>query len=270
LAFAKTRFRIIRPAFTIVHLRTMGSFTHRLADALRHPPEPARLGRYCSPSTSAGPCDAILDTSGAEDRLRRRLLLLPTLRFLRFRFRFSLLRHCCPPSLSGWRHRCSAVANRRALPPDYYSRKKITVTPLNFVCKCPPAPLHRIHSGSEHKIRDEKNFGGATAREKLRALQKCRWDADFCHVSSLVAAPTLRTARATRAYFRAHEAADAAEFTAGKFFRAGGLYRRVYGRAGRKTRESVRTDSPARLGSAPAYDVVRGRYGRGSRAHSCR
>ena len=31
--------------------------------------------------------------------------------------------------------RCSAVANRSALHPDYYSEKKITVTPLNFVCR---------------------------------------------------------------------------------------------------------------------------------------
>jgi hypothetical protein len=37
--------------------------------------------------------------------------------------------------LSGWRYRCSAVANRSALQSDYYSGKKITVTPLNFVCK---------------------------------------------------------------------------------------------------------------------------------------
>ena len=27
-------------------------------------------------------------------------------------------------ALSGWRHRCSAVANRAALPSDYYSREK--------------------------------------------------------------------------------------------------------------------------------------------------
>jgi hypothetical protein len=67
---------------------------------------------------------------------RRRLLLLPTLRrFLRLSFRFSLLRHCCPPSLSGWRYRYSAVANRSALHPDYYTEKKITVTPLNFLCR---------------------------------------------------------------------------------------------------------------------------------------
>jgi hypothetical protein len=38
-------------------------------------------------------------------------------------------------AMSGWRYRCSAVANRSALSSDYYSRKKITVTPLNFVCK---------------------------------------------------------------------------------------------------------------------------------------
>ncbi len=45
-------------------------------------------------------------------------------------------------ALSGWRHRCSAVANRAALTIDYYSRKKITVTRLNFVCK-PRAPRAR-------------------------------------------------------------------------------------------------------------------------------
>jgi hypothetical protein len=44
-------------------------------------------------------------------------------------------------SLSGWRHRFSAVANRHALTSDYYKRKKIIVTPLNFVCSAPaPAP----------------------------------------------------------------------------------------------------------------------------------
>ena len=53
------------------------------------------------PSTLAGPCDAISDTCDAEDRLRRRLLLL--LRRLLHCFRFFLLRHSYPPSLSGWR-----------------------------------------------------------------------------------------------------------------------------------------------------------------------
>jgi hypothetical protein len=37
-------------------------------------------------------------------------------------------------AMSGWRYKSSAVANRSALQPDYYSRKKITVTPLHFVC----------------------------------------------------------------------------------------------------------------------------------------
>jgi hypothetical protein len=35
-------------------------------------------------------------------------------------------------ALSGWRYQYSAVANRSALHSDYYKRKKITVTPLNF------------------------------------------------------------------------------------------------------------------------------------------
>src|SRR5271169_2302369 len=79
------------------------------------------------PSTSAGPCDPIFDSREIKDRRRRRLLLLPSglLRLsLRLSFRFSLLRHCCPPSLSGWRYRYSAVANRSALPSRLLQRKK--------------------------------------------------------------------------------------------------------------------------------------------------
>jgi hypothetical protein len=38
-------------------------------------------------------------------------------------------------AMSGWRCKSSAVANRSALQPDYYSRKKIIVTPLDFVCR---------------------------------------------------------------------------------------------------------------------------------------
>jgi hypothetical protein len=45
-------------------------------------------------------------------------------------------------ALSGWRYRYSAVANRSALHPDYYSRKKITVTPLEFVRKRAVPPRH--------------------------------------------------------------------------------------------------------------------------------
>ena len=67
--------------------------------------------------TSAGPCDPIFDSREIKDRRRRRLLLLPSglLRLsLRLSFRFSLLRHCCPPSLSGWRYsvQCSRESIR--------------------------------------------------------------------------------------------------------------------------------------------------------------
>jgi hypothetical protein len=53
---------------------------------------------------------------------------------LAFAFRFFAIAALL--ALSGWRHRYSAVANRPTLPSDYYSREKITVTLLNFVCKC--------------------------------------------------------------------------------------------------------------------------------------
>ena len=88
-------------------------------------------------ATSAGPCNATFGSYDAEDRQQRHLLLLPTLRLLRCLlrrcFRLSLLRHCCPPSLSGWRHRYSAVANRRALASAYTTETKKTSFPLNFV-----------------------------------------------------------------------------------------------------------------------------------------
>ena len=127
-------------------------------------------------STAAGPCDAIFDTCDVEDRLRRRLLLLPTLcRFLRLSFRFSLLRHCCPPSLSGWRYR--SVQSR--IDPHYIrittAGKKITVTPLNFVCKPPrPAAAARHAPRERTRHRAEKFFVRAISRKILRISQKCR------------------------------------------------------------------------------------------------
>src|SRR5262249_8371171 len=47
-------------------------------------------------------------------------------------------------------------ANRSALPSDYYSEKKITVTPLNFVCKCRAPLSERFASRSRAKRRREK------------------------------------------------------------------------------------------------------------------
>jgi hypothetical protein len=130
-ARARTRFPGSRPRCRIEWTRPRSSH-YFPADAPCRPPEPAPFWEIVDPpSTLAGPCDATFDTCDAEDRLRRRLLLLPTLcRFLLRRCFLSLLRHCCPP-----KYRCSAVANRSALHPDYYSRKKITVTPLDFVRK---------------------------------------------------------------------------------------------------------------------------------------
>src|ERR1035438_7100010 len=56
--------------------------------------------------------------------------------FFVFAFAFRFFAIAALLSLSGWRHRYSAVANRPTLHSDYYSREKITVTLLNFVCKC--------------------------------------------------------------------------------------------------------------------------------------
>jgi len=56
--------------------------------------------------------------------------------FFVFAFAFRFFAIAALLSLSGWRHRYSAVANRPTLHSDYYSRGKITVTLLNFVCRC--------------------------------------------------------------------------------------------------------------------------------------
>jgi len=115
----------------------------------RRPPSFTRADASCRiidpTATPAGPCDAIFGSCDAEDRQERRLLLLlPTLCLLRCLlrrcFRLSLLRHCCPPSLSGWRHRYSAVANRPALAPAYTSAREKTAFPLNFVYRQQFAP----------------------------------------------------------------------------------------------------------------------------------
>src|ERR1700689_1267708 len=113
------------------------------------------------------------------------LLLLPAFclfrRLLRRCLCFSLLRHCCPPSLSGWRYRCSAVANRRTLLPDYYSRKKITVTPLNIVCKCRVPLLRTSRSTALSKyprktflVRAQTNTTESTHRENLDVMRVSR------------------------------------------------------------------------------------------------
>jgi hypothetical protein len=59
--------------------------------------------------------------------------------FAFFAFRFFAI--CCPPSHDMWRCRNSAVANRRALHPDYTSGMKKTLTPLNGGCtRAPKSP----------------------------------------------------------------------------------------------------------------------------------
>jgi hypothetical protein len=107
-------------------------------------------------ATPAGPCGAIFGSYDAEDRQRRRLLLLPTLCLLRCLlrrcFRLSLLRHCCPPSLSGWRHRYSAVANRLALASAYTSGEKKTAFPLNFVHSYQLARTRRARGAIDTEI----------------------------------------------------------------------------------------------------------------------
>jgi hypothetical protein len=71
-------------------------------------------------------------------------------------------------AMSGWRYRCSAVANRSALPPDYYSEKKITVTHLNFVRNRRLRLAHRARNTIADAARAKILFIAARTREKIR------------------------------------------------------------------------------------------------------
>jgi hypothetical protein len=77
-------------------------------------------------------------------------------------------------ALSGWRHRCSAVANRRALHPDYYKRKKITVTPPNYVRNRRASPPPVMYAASAVETLRGKIFRARDAAQKIAVSQKCR------------------------------------------------------------------------------------------------
>ena len=156
----------LRFPFTVFAVTVANAVVKAAPPSRRRPPSSNGTGPSREiidpPSTSAGPCDAVFHLNRRRRPTRRRLFLLPTLRrFLRLSFRFSSLRHCCPPSLSGWRYRCSAVANRSALQPDYYSRKKITVTPLNFVCRRRRRARRTDRAKTLRRVAVRKNFFGA-------------------------------------------------------------------------------------------------------------
>jgi hypothetical protein len=131
--------------------RTRPRSSHfRPADAPCRPPEPARLREIVDqPLDVAGSCDAIFSTCDAEDRsgvdyfFFRRLVFFFAATFFLFFAIAALL------AMSGWRLKYSAVANRSALPSDYYSRKKIIVTPLDFVRgrrRPPPRAMRGAHA----------------------------------------------------------------------------------------------------------------------------
>ncbi|HEX3502719.1 MAG TPA: hypothetical protein VHU22_04930 [Xanthobacteraceae bacterium] len=64
--------------------------------------------------------------------------------------------------------------------PDYYSEKKITVTPLNFVCK-PRAPLLRAtHNARSDSDKDAEHF---FARAILREIFAKQRSADVMRLS---------------------------------------------------------------------------------------
>src|SRR5580658_7443782 len=101
-------------------------------------------GQIIDPTaTPAGPCNATFGSCDAEDRQQRHLLLLPTLCLLRCLlrrcFRLSLLRHCCPPSLSGWRHTVQSridVHWHSLTPPKWKKHLSRLILCIDFRSRC--------------------------------------------------------------------------------------------------------------------------------------
>lgn len=101
----------IFPSSRLRH-RAMRALAKLKPPSRRRPPSitwPARLG-LMSIHRRRRPARVTRSSSVFEDRQRLRLLLLPPLLRWFLRDFLSLLRHCCPPSLSGWR--LSAVPSR--------------------------------------------------------------------------------------------------------------------------------------------------------------
>jgi hypothetical protein len=116
-------------------MRRPRSLHLRPADAPCRAPEPARLGRSSirprlwPARVTRSPTHAMPKTDCVEDYFffRRFVFFFAAAFFLFFAIAALL-------AMSGWRSKSSAVANRSALQPDYYSRKKLIETPLHFVC----------------------------------------------------------------------------------------------------------------------------------------
>jgi len=90
--------------------------------------------------------------------------------FFVFAFAFRFFAIAALLALSGWRHRYSAVANRPTLPSDYYSRKKLTVTLLNFVCKCRAARVSATAKRTVVKCATKNYPRRADTRQKFAGL----------------------------------------------------------------------------------------------------
>ena len=126
------------------------------------PLEPARLGRSSihprlrPARVTRSPTHAMPKTDCVEDYFffRRFVFFFATAFFLFFAIAALL-------AMSGWRCKSSAVANRSALQPDYYSRKKLIETPLHFVYSRLLFRLDTTATASESGI----------AREKLSAAR---------------------------------------------------------------------------------------------------
>ena len=153
----KIRFPVSRPRRRSLSVRPR-SLHLRPADAPCRAPEPARLGRSSirprlwPARVTRSPTHAMPKTDRVEDYFffRRFVFFFATAFFLFFAIAALL-------AMSGWRCKSSAVANRSALQPDYYSRKKLIETPLHFVHGC-RACHHCAHSPTTAR---------ATPRQKI-------------------------------------------------------------------------------------------------------
>ena len=150
------------------------------------------------------------------------------------------------------------IANRPALPPDYYSRKKITVTLLNFVCNRAAARECRVRGAIFGKRATKNRRSEASAGEEFRHIaempMKCRLLR--CRVARFV------VTHMYAAHFRRAVIANAKASIRRNPHGEKNLHRRgakgaLAASAKRKTRESVPSDSPRRRANGVVADRTR-------------
>jgi hypothetical protein len=147
---------------------------------------------------------------------------------------------------------CSAVANRRALTPDYYSRKKLTVTSNAFVRNCRARSPRATRIAAAGAAPQPENFCSLDFASKNPDNAKIPMKRGFMpRPVSYFFRKVMRAQRLCRAFSDTRRSQHAGAPRMKKFFAQQASAGVLTASVRRKTRESVPTDSRRRHVSRP-------------------